>query len=82
MEWKRAALAVLLPPKAGLSRAPLGQPERSTRGIDHEPGIVIPEKNCTRCMARQMLWLWKLARRCEGNTMMKPQPEMTQEIKS
>ena len=45
-EQRRAALVALLPPEAGLSRVPLGQPERSTRGVDHELGIVIPEKNC------------------------------------
>ena len=44
-----------MPPEAGLSRTPLGQPERSVREADHEPGIVIPEKNCARCIARQTL---------------------------
>ena len=50
------------PPEAGPSRMPLGKPERSTRGAEHEPGIVIPEKNCAWCIARQTLCLWKLAR--------------------
>ena len=56
-EWRRVVLAAPSPPKAGPSRAPLGQPERSVRGVDHEPGIVIPEKNCAWCIARQMLCL-------------------------
>ena len=54
-------MAAPSPPKAGPSRAPLGQPERSARGVDHEPGIVIPKKNCIRCIARQTPCLWKLA---------------------
>ena len=56
-------MAVLSPPEAGLSRVPLGEPERSVRGVDYELGIVIPKKNCARCVVRQMLCLWKLARR-------------------
>ena len=46
---------VPLPPKAGLSRVPPGQPERSTRGVNHELGIVIPKKNCAWCVARQTI---------------------------
>ena len=65
-EQRRVALVAPSPPEAGLSRAPPGQPERSARGVDHEPGIVIPEKNCTWCVARQMLCLWKLARRARS----------------
>ena len=60
-EQRRATLVVPSPPKAGPSRTPLGQPERSMRGVDHEPGIVIPEKNCAWCVARETLCLWKLA---------------------
>ena len=33
------------------------------RGVDYEPGIVIPKKNCARCIVRQMLCLWKPAGR-------------------
>ena len=58
-EWRRVALVVPSPPKAGPSRAPLGQPKKSVRRVDHQLGIVIPEKNCSWCVARQMLCLWK-----------------------
>ena len=59
-------MSVPSPPEASPSRTPLGQPERSVRGAEHEPGIVIPEKNCARCIARQTLCLWKLARRAQS----------------
>ena len=68
VEQRRVALVALSPPEAGPSRAPPGQPKRSARGVDHKPGIVIPEKNCTWCIARQTLCLWKPARhawRCQ-----------------
>ena len=45
-EQRRMALVALSPPEAVPSRAPPGQPERSVRGVNHEPGIVILEKNC------------------------------------
>ena len=61
VEWRRVALAAPSPPKAGPSRTPLGQPERSVRGTKHKLGIVIPEKNCAWCVARQTLSLWKPA---------------------
>ena len=54
-EWRKAALAAPLP-KAGLSRAPPRQPERSMKGANHGPGIIIPEKNC----AWKSLCLWEL----------------------
>ena len=59
-------MAATLPPEAGPSRTPLGQSERSARGAKHEPGIVIPEKNCAQCIARQTLCLWKPARRAQS----------------
>ena len=43
-EW--VALAVPSPPEAGLSRAPPRQLERSMKGANCGPGIVIPEKSC------------------------------------
>ena len=66
VEQRRVALVALSPPEAGLSRAPPGQPKRSATGVDHKPGIVIPENNCAWCIARQMLCLWKLARRAQS----------------
>ena len=48
------------PLEAGLSRAPLRQPERSTKGADCRLGIVIPEKNCARCVVWEALCLWEL----------------------
>ena len=56
-EWRRAVLAVS-PPEAGLSWAPPQKPERTTKGADQGPGIVIPEKNCTHCVTRETLCQW------------------------
>ena len=61
------ALAAL-PPEAGLSRAPPQKLERTAKGADQGPGIVIPEKNCTCCIAREILCWWDLeghARSCK-----------------
>ena len=46
------------PPEAGPSRAPPQKPEWTTKGMHHGPGIVIPEKNCARCVVRVSLCLW------------------------
>ena len=46
------------PPEAGLSRAPPQKPERTTKGVDQGPGIVIPEKNCAYCVVREVLCWW------------------------
>ena len=47
------------PPKAGLSRAPSRQPEKSMKGADHGPGVIIPEKNCTQCVVQEELCHWE-----------------------
>ena len=51
------ALAAL-PPEAGLSWAPPQKLERTAKGVDQGPGIVIPEKNCTHCVVRETLCRW------------------------
>ena len=51
-------MLAVTPTEAGLSQAPPQKPERTTKGADQGPGIVIPEKNCTRCVAWEMLCLW------------------------
>ena len=56
-ERKRVVL-VALPPEAGLSRAPPQKLERTAKGADQGLGIVIPEKNCTQCVARESLCWW------------------------
>ena len=56
-EWRRAALAVL-PPEAGLSQAPPQKPERTAKGVDQGPGIIIPEKNCMHCIMWETLCQW------------------------
>ena len=56
-ERRQAALAAS-PPEAGLSRAPPQKPERTAKGVDQGLGIVIPEKNCARCVARVVLCRW------------------------
>ena len=43
-EQRRAVLVAPSPPEAGLSRAPPRQPERSAKGANCTPGIVIPKK--------------------------------------
>ena len=48
----------MLPPEAGLSQAPPQKPERTAKGADWGPGIVIPEKNCVQCVARESLCQW------------------------
>ena len=47
------------PPKAGPSRAPPRQPERSAKGADCGPGIIIPKKNCSWCIEWEALCLWE-----------------------
>ena len=59
VEQRRAAL-VASPPEAGPSRAPPQELERTTKGADQGPGIIIPEKNCMRCVAQEMLCQWYL----------------------
>ena len=66
VEWRQAALAAS-PPEAGPSQAPQ-QPERTVKGVHRGPGIVIPEKNCARCVAQESLCQWDLeecARSCQ-----------------
>ena len=63
VEWRRVALAVS-PPEAGQSWAPPQKPERTVKGAERGLGIVIPEKNCMRCVAWEALCLWGL----EGRT--------------
>ena len=58
-EWRQAVLAASLP-EAGLSWASPQKPKRTTKGAERGLGIVIPEKNCTRCVAWEALCLWDL----------------------
>ena len=51
------ALAVL-PPEAGPSQASPRKPEQTVKGVHWGPGIVIPEKNCMRCVAWELLCRW------------------------
>ena len=53
------ALAASLP-EAGPSQAPPQKPERTTKGADQGPGIIIPEKNCVRCIVQETLCWWDL----------------------
>ena len=46
------------PPEAGPSRAPPQKPEKTTKGVDHGLGIVIPEKNCMWCIMWGSLCQW------------------------
>ena len=57
VEWRQVVLAVS-PPEAGPSRAPPQKPERTTKGVDCGPGIVIPKKNCVQCIMRESLCWW------------------------
>ena len=57
---RRWAALVALPPEAGLSWAPPQKPERTVKGADQGPGIVIPEKNCARCIGWEILCWWDL----------------------
>ena len=61
-QWRAAVLRglerVALLPEAGPSRAPPQKPERTTKGVDQGPGIIIPEKNCTCCVAWETLCWW------------------------
>ena len=59
VEWRRAALAASLP-EAGPSQAPPQKPERTTKGADQGPGIIIPEKNCAHCIVQETLCRWDL----------------------
>ena len=43
-----------------LSRTPPKKPERTTKGADLPPGIVIPEKNCMWCITWGSLCHWYL----------------------
>ena len=66
-EQRQAVLAVS-PPEAGPSRAPPQKPERTAKGADQGPGIVIPEKNCMRCVMQELLCWWdpnRCARSCQ-----------------
>ena len=65
VEQRRAALAAS-PPEAGPSRAPPQELERTTKGADQGPGIIIPEKNCMRCVAQEMLCQWYLEGRAQS----------------
>ena len=60
-EWIRAVLAMLLP-EAGPSKAPPQNPERTTKGADNRPQIVIPKRNCMQCITRESLCQWDLDR--------------------
>ena len=55
---RRQAVLAASPPEAGLSRAPPQKLERTMKGADQGLGIVIPEKNCTHCIAREVLCQW------------------------
>ena len=44
--------------EAGLSQAPPQKPERTAKGEEWGPGIIIPEKNCVQCVAWEALCLW------------------------
>ena len=57
---RRQAALVVSPPEAGPSRAPPQKPEWTAKRVDRGPGIVIPEKNCTRCVAWETLCRWDL----------------------
>ena len=57
VEQRQAALAVS-PPEAGPSQAPPQKPERTAKGADQGPGIVIPEKNCVCCVVWEILCRW------------------------
>ena len=66
-EGGRAALAVS-PPEAGPSWAPPQKPEWTVKGVHQGLGIVIPEKNCVRCVAWESLCWWDpegCARSCQ-----------------
>ena len=66
-EWRRVVLAVSAF-EAGPSWAPPQKPERTTKGADQGPGIVIPEKNCACCVMWEILCRWDLegcARSCK-----------------
>ena len=64
VEQRRVALAVS-PPEAGPSWAPPQKPERTVKGVDQGLGIVIPEKNCMRCVAQEILCWWDLEGCCK-----------------
>ena len=57
VEQRQAVLAAS-PPEAGPSRAPPQKPERTTKGADCRPQIVIPEKNCAWCVMWESLCQW------------------------
>ena len=66
-EQRRVAL-VVLPPEAGPSWAPPQKPERTMKGVHQGLGIIIPKKNCARCVAQESLCQWDLegrARSCQ-----------------
>ena len=56
------------PPEAGPSWAPPQKPERTAKRADWGLGIIIPEKNSTRCVMWESLCQWDLegcARSCQ-----------------
>ena len=54
------AVLAASPPEAGPSWAPPQKPERTMKGVDQGLGIIIPEKNCMRCVAQERLCWWDL----------------------
>ena len=48
------------PPEAGLSRAPPQKPDRTAKGVDQGPGIIILEKNWAHCVMWETLCWWDL----------------------
>ena len=48
------------PPEASLSQAPPQKLERTAKGVDQGPGIIIQEKNCACCITWEMLCQWDL----------------------
>ena len=51
---------VALPPEAGPSQAPPQKPVWTAKGAHWGLGIVIPEKNCVRCVVWELLCQWDL----------------------
>ena len=57
VEQRQVVLAAL-PPDVGPSQAPPQKLERTAKGAHRGLGIVIPEKNCTWCVAWELLCWW------------------------
>ena len=51
-------MLMVLPPEAGPSRVPPQKPKHTAEGADLPPGVIIPEKNCMRCIVWESLCLW------------------------